>query len=111
MGGLRNLNNTRIVAPVDGIYAVTAHVSWRDATEPGGVRRVTIFELGTPRASDTRNAAGSLVTAQTVTTHLSLDAGDYVRAEVYQSSGTNLFLEANIATSPTLAMVWVAPGP
>lgn len=101
-------DNSRLTAPVDGIYAVTAQVGWSASTT--GTLQLFLD------ANDDRIAVDDAVPTtlpfrQEVTTQVSLEAGDYVEARVYQSSGGALSVSKVDQYTPEFSMTWLAPGP
>lgn len=105
-------NNTLLTAPVDGIYAISASVQWA-ATGATGMRSLSIQRNAASfLAVDTRDdlAGATNATSQEVTTQARLQAGDFVRAQVFQDSGGDLSVNANPEFSPEFSMTWLAPG-
>jgi hypothetical protein len=99
---------SRLTAPVDGIYAVTAQATWE--SDASGIRVLWIQKNGT-NASILAEERDPLVSAednrsQTVTTQARLVAGEYVQAVALHTSSGNLDV-----FSPEFAMTWLAPGP
>jgi hypothetical protein len=106
-------SNTRLTAPVTGLYAITAQVQWA-ATSATGLRQLGLQKnASTFMAADTRDDVASTTsgTSQEVTTQARLQAGDFVRAQVFQDSGSDLNVVANPEFSPEFSMTWLAPGP
>ena len=98
----------RLQAPIDGVYVVTANVSW---TAGGGTRQMEIL-----RNADTTNgiaasritATGS-VTQDSVSGIVKLAQGDTVRVNVNSSIGTTV-LGSGQNGAPRFGMVWVGNG-
>jgi hypothetical protein len=98
----------RLVAPVDGIYEVTAGVAW--PANPTGARFVVIRDKnGVPLAGDERMAVSDADewTQQSTTAIVRLLAGDYVTEGVQQGSGGALGPNNDERTN--FSMHWVAP--
>jgi hypothetical protein len=105
-------SNTRLTAPVDGIYVISASVQWAP-TAAGGLRSLTLQRNAAAfLAADTRDDVASTTssTSQDVTTQARLNAGDFIRAQVFQDSGGDLSVKASPEISPELSMTWLAPG-
>jgi hypothetical protein len=104
-------NNSRLTAPVDGIYLVTASVRWESST--AGVRQLAIEgEIGgvtTSLANSDTPATG--LSHQSLAHVIQLSAGDYVELEVRQDSGGELDLDKANQNSPEFTLNWLAPGP
>lgn len=100
-------NNSRLTAPVTGIYVITASVLW--APGPAGLRIIDLRRNGSPVIdNDSRLAppAPQHVGAS-ITTLARLEAGDYVEVVIDGS----LDILKNGEASPEFAMTWLAPGP
>ena len=110
-GGLHNpADNTRLSAPVDGIYTVSAHVSWPAVAQ--GSRELFIdanIGLVFQRVAESQ-VPGSAVDEPTLSasTIVRLSAGDSVQLEVRQTEGAADYVE-NSDHSPTLTMAWLGP--
>lgn len=107
---LHSGNDTRLVAPISGLYQASAGVDWRDNAT--GDRELTIDGAGpsVPESvakSKIRAAAGG-INVQSASGLVKLNAGDYIRAHVYQDSGVDALADASSLTF--LAMTWVGPG-
>ncbi len=101
-------NNSRLTAPVKGIYAVTLEVSWLfNAT---GLRTIDLAKNGaTEIAVDT--SAPPPGGDQEIITQVRLQAGDFVVARAQQNSGGALSVVKANQYSPEFSMTWLAPGP
>jgi hypothetical protein len=108
-------NNSRLTAPIDGVYEVSAGVFWDDATE-SGARAISLIENGAPCAGGCKaesvwpDTGTAFQTVQSVSTVLKLNAGDYMEALAAQGSGGPLPALGAPRSSTFLAMTWVGPG-
>jgi hypothetical protein len=104
-------NNSRLTAPVTGIYAVTAQVEW--AGNVNGGRAIFLEKNGpAPIASDNEPPSPvDVPVIQELTTQVRLQAGDFVRAVVDQGSGGALDVIKDPESTPEFSMTWLAPGP
>lgn len=99
-------NNGALVAPIDGLYLVTANISW--AFNDTGVRILQIESPDGQVAASRVLASG--MSDQSVSALVRLSAGGAVSASVIQSSGGALnLLRFFIGRIPSFAMTWVAP--
>jgi hypothetical protein len=103
-------NNSRLRAPVTGIYAVTAQVEW-EVDMTGNVHRVSVLRNGTTPIADANAVPGDTPLVQQATTEARLQAGDFVQAVVEQASGGDLAVTKDPESTPEFAMTWLAPGP
>ena len=106
-------NNSRLTAPVAGIYVVTAKVLWLHDTGAGGLRELELEQNGAPFGhviSENAQAPGtrSAWTQETVT-QVRLQPGDFVQAQVLQDSGGAIDIAGGLENTQ-LTMSWVAPG-
>lgn len=101
-------DNSRLTAPVDGIYAVTAQVNWQQSST--GIREL-FLDTADGRIAAENAAPTNTAFYQEVTTQIRLEAGDYVEARVYQSSGGTLSVAKTDQYSPEFSITWLAPGP
>ena len=84
---------TRLTAPVDGLYLITAHVDWE--ADPNGNRKVTIgAESSLEVTADTISGG---YCSQTFTAIVEMQAGGYTTVSVKQDSGSTL--DVNGSTS------------
>jgi hypothetical protein len=105
-------NPGRLTAPVDGIYAVTVQVDWD--FNVAGRRTLTLLAVNSGStnlaAIEDRPPTNDGFANPTLTTQVQLAAGDYVEANVEQTSGGSL--DVNAPTGQTkFSMTWLAPGP
>jgi hypothetical protein len=99
--------NERLTAPVVGIYQITAQVDWQTG---GNVEH----ELWVERNDTTQIGITSDVFQggqQTVTTQTRLNAGDFVKAWVFQDDAVSRNVLQSQEDSPEFSMTWLAPGP
>jgi hypothetical protein len=105
-------NNSRLTAPIAGVYQINGRVHWDDGA--AGVRQLRIEKnLGLPigktiaEAMDTAAATDELT--QNVSTISRLSAGDYVELRVIQQnvSATTVDTLADPHISPELSMAWI----
>jgi len=100
-------DNTRLTAPIDGIYTVSAHVSW--PTVPQGHRDLFIdANIGIVFQRVASSVGSFAETHQSVSTIVRLSAGDYVQVEVRQTEGAAEDVQVS-DHSPTLTMAWLGP--
>ena len=112
-------DNSRIQAPVEGIYQLSASVRW--SANSTGARNLFLVKNGSTHdcntetclvIDDQRPGGASIPIFQNVSTVARLDKGDYVEAVVYQSvTSGNLNVLSNPEYSPEFSMTWLAPGP
>lgn len=101
-------NPTRLHAPVDGVYLITAQALF--STSETGYRLVRIAKNGNPNnglVSNQTSATPSVGTTHPISTQVKLSAGDYVEVVVSQNSGQDLTV---FATNRHFEMTWIAPG-
>jgi hypothetical protein len=103
-------NNSRLTAPVKGIYAVSASVTW--SSDPDGTRFVGLKRNGdTFVAAQTQPAIAGNPTDQEVSQQVLLQEGDYVEVRVHKVSGNPIAVLKFQESSPEFSMTWLAPGP
>lgn len=105
------VNNSRLTAPVDGTYLVSAEVGWE--ISPNGLRQITIVgpTLAQPQIASDRDepVSGSNDMIQSVSAVTRLKAGDYIELLVNQNSGIARNSLAGSNEYPFLSMVWLGP--
>jgi hypothetical protein len=101
--------NSRLRAPVDGVYEITANVSWEQSDE-GTLRELFLVASDSGRIASVDSASTAVPFRQEVTTQARLDAGDYVEAQVFHASPTEIDVEKSDQFSPEFSMTWLAPG-
>lgn len=100
-------NTDRLVAPVAGIYAVTAHIRWD--TNGTGQRLLRVKDnAGALIASASQPPVSGDVTYQSIATTVTLGASGYVTIEVYQTSGGNLGIGSAAQHSPEATMTKIS---
>ena len=106
-----NTNNSRLTAPVDGIYLVTAQVNWAGSVEDG-TRLITLIKNGTTLIGGTSEIAVSGAPLQEVSTQVRMQANDFVQVQADHSLlGETVNILADPQASPEFSMTWIAPGP
>jgi len=104
-------NNSRLTAPVPGIYAVTAQFPWGGSAGSGS-RFAGLMKNGSTLIARSQELPGD--DDENITTQVRLVAGDYVEVLVLQTSGGSLNVAANGLAqqiTPEFSMSWLAPGP
>jgi len=101
-----SVNNSRLTAPISGIYQVSAGVEWR--SNATGTRDLTVLVSGANHGQSTIQAPTAGPAMQTVSDLVKLSPGQSVEAAVAQNSGGNL--DARFHRNTFLAMHWVGPG-
>ncbi len=104
-------NNTRLTAPIGGVYLITANVFWADNTT--GARDLGIAVNGAFVAfvGQAATSATSEVPLSVTTVYL-MNAGDFAEAKVEQTTGAALNLgvgSGGSETSPEVSMTWLGP--
>jgi hypothetical protein len=103
-------DNSRLTAPVTGIYAVTAQVRW--ALDVDGIRELSLVKNDNTILAGDSAVPTPVPFSQEVTTQVRLQAGEFVEAVVEQESGGgSLEVLKDDETSPEFSMTWLAPGP
>jgi hypothetical protein len=96
--------NSRLTAPVDGVYRVSANMLWF-TNNPSGFRFLILLRNGAFVEQVFQPGAGELGFSQQLSTDINLLAGQYAEVAVEQDSGSNLSVLPRSFT-----MSWVAPG-
>jgi hypothetical protein len=96
---------TKLIAPVAGVYEINASLQWDNNST--GVRVLTILENGTTGLAIDQSQAAAF-TGNSVSTLAKLNAGDFVQANVLQSSGGSL--DALGTSTTNFSMTWVGNG-
>lgn len=118
---------TRLVAPVDGLYAIGGSVGWTVVLGQAGALSAVIRLNGVEHLSASQMDVDPTLVTQlfSTTTQVLLAAGDYVELVVFQASTTNplvvpaspeMWIEllnatAGIAPAPVATAVFVITGP
>jgi hypothetical protein len=100
-------NNTRLTAPVTGVYGITAQVDWQAGL-------AAEHELSLRRNGTTVIAITSQFIEggqQNVSTQVKLQAGDFVESWAYEQSSAARDIQVWSEYSPEFSMTWLAPGP
>jgi hypothetical protein len=109
VGGLFSASQpVRLTAPVAGTYLITASVFWESSV--AGNRQLSLHVNGNTLIADSIERPcvdGTL--KQNVATVYHLNAGDYVRAMVWQNSGAPLDSLWEASDAPLFTMNWIAP--
>ena len=105
-------SDTRLTAPIAGLYVVSAQISW-DAASNVGARELAINKNGSTIIARTVSAPSPSpnTTEQSITTLANLAAGDFVEVKLRQNSGGSLTVFTAPEFSPEFSMVWVSPAP
>jgi hypothetical protein len=103
------VNNSRLTAPISGIYQVTAGVDW--AFNATGFRQAAVSVNGSSHASVIVDPSSSADEHQQVSDIVNLSAGDFVEVQGEQTSGGGLNVLGGGGSFPTfMAMTWIGPG-
>jgi hypothetical protein len=105
-------NNSRLTAPISGVYEVDAGIVWGPSVSGDRVLSIRSSVLSFVASSKTRGGvtAGD-VTQQSTSGLVKLPAGGTVEAHAYQNSGASLPARGGGGFPDTfLAMHWVGPG-
>ena len=104
-------DNTRLVAPIDGVYQVSGLARW--FADSAGTRFISVRKNGVSIvASDAVRAADAPdQTTQSLSAPVKLAAGDFIQLIADETSGAAPMIEGCAATDPCpqFSMYWVAP--
>jgi hypothetical protein len=105
-------NPTRLTAPRDGIYIVTANISWA-GTNDAGARELAIRRNGTAiiLRDVVQPVAGGNTSEQAVSTVTSLESGDYVEVVLRQNSLAPLQIFSDAEYTPEFALAYIGALP
>lgn len=102
-----NTSRLTIPAGLGGTYSVKAQVSF--GLSATGFRQIRIYKNGTLyKASGEFIPSASIYVAPTMSTDMTLTAGDYIELYVYQSSGISQSIYPSIADGQFSMMYWGA---
>jgi hypothetical protein len=95
----------RLLAPVPGIYLVTARIDWEIT---GGTYRFVAVRKngGVPFAFNLGPPISPLITSQNVMAQLPMAAGDFIEVVVEQDSG-----DPELLLGASAQMTWIAGAP
>lgn len=105
-------NNSRLTAPVNGIYYIAARARWA-ASAVGRRELILLLNGATNIAVDIVEPVSEAAqpTRQGVTTDYYLAVGDYVEVRVRQTSGGDLVLQSSSPSDPQFHMHQFGTGP
>ena len=104
-------NNTRLTIPAGcgGIYLVSCTITWQNNAT--GARELLIRLNGSsPSWAGDRNSPGANVAHYNSCSFVipqNLNAGDYIEAMVWQSSGVSLNVDNAAASGPMFSLTWL----
>jgi hypothetical protein len=102
-------NKSKLTAPRDGVYAISAGMIWSGSSTAGS-RQLIIKRNGADSLAAQQSAASpTTATIQNVSTLAHLNQGDYVQAVAWQDSGSSLNLFALTDPRNFFAMSWIGP--
>lgn len=103
-------NNSRLTAPVAGVYAISLALTWENGT---GEYQIAIRLNGTTYIAFENEwwpAAATSGPAFAIATAYKLAASDYVEVYAYQATGAARNIQVLGNYSPEFAMTWLGPG-
>lgn len=119
-----SVNNTRLTAPIDGIYDVSANIDWA-AHNDAGPRLITLVKNGSSgiAAKGGNPISPTSTYAQDVTATVSMQKGDYIEVKAFQihdfsnvagippppSIINPLDIVSDVNVSPHFSLTYVAP--
>jgi hypothetical protein len=100
--------NTKLTAPVSGLYVIGAHIEWEP--NAAGIRVLELVQSSVSViASIWQSAAVNGPTRQSIATLWYLAVNDFVEVQVSQDSGGPLLVPASSKYSPEFWMQWLSP--
>ena len=103
-------NNTRLTAPVDGLYYITGSVRWENNVAGRRIAMINHSADGQiARDAVSPNNNSTFGPEQDVDTIYRMTAGQFVELHVFQDSPGALNVVSFGASSPVLAMTWIGP--
>ena len=106
-----SVNNSRLTAPIDGVYLITANAFWAPSSTGRRDLGITVDGNFVAFVAQPATTAVSEVPLSVTTVYL-MSAGDFAEAKVEQTSGSALNLEVaggGSETSPEVSMTWLGP--
>ena len=102
---------SRLTAPVDGVYAVSAQVTWPEDLD--GRRTISLLKTdvggATSIADDNRLPLMGVATQHPISALVDLAVGEFVEIRVSQNAGNELTLTSQLGNH--LSMAWLGPLP
>ena len=90
--------NTKLTAPVAGIYVIAASVFFEEGPTTGYAQLSILLNGSQYNAVSTMLFASSALVGLSAAAVIKMNAGDYVQAMVYQSSGSSASLDTGSST-------------
>jgi hypothetical protein len=98
----------RLTAPRDGLYTISAGVLWPNTDTDGRRSLAIVHSSGLVLAQEALPAMAADATLQEVSTLMRLTSGQFVVAQVHQTSGSTLQLDSGDSRN-YIAMAWLGP--
>jgi hypothetical protein len=107
VGDLHDPGSSRLTAPEDGIYQISAMVTW--SSNATGSRTLAVIKNGTlAQLADSRDAFAGLL-SQSLSGLLALETGDFLEVTVFQDSGATLTLSSTTPLAFSMVKVGELP--